>query len=71
VTVTISTVRSERPRATVLSSTGSTGWFHISRTLLRKVALWHRGASYTWTTEISSASSVTARRGTVVLRGTC
>ena len=72
VTITITRFGGTRILATVHGTTGTTGWFRISRVIGNSDTLmWRRGVRYMWTTEISTASSVTARRGTVELRGIC
>ncbi|HZC73180.1 MAG TPA: hypothetical protein VE442_20970 [Jatrophihabitans sp.] len=72
VTVTITKLHSERPRARVVTTTGPAGWFHINRVLVRKhTSRWRAGTRYAWTTVLSTDSAATARRGTVLLRGSC
>jgi hypothetical protein len=72
VTVTLSSGHARRAAATINATTDATGHFRINRILVaRHTSPWRIGATYTWMTEISGDSWATARRGTVVLGGSC
>jgi hypothetical protein len=72
VVVTLSPMKSERPKATMHTKTRADGTFRLHRMLhSSNTGPWIAGASYTWTTAIYCNSSATARRGTVTLTNNC